>query len=184
MWLFATRTAKLLPHLWHRPQDVIYVPAFILFGYYFAIMKLYALCTLHEVRFFFLLEIIRADRDQTGWGTRAGIGDASAATAAMAEQDSNRLQEKTAAANSPYSNNNPYEQPQPQAYPYQQAQDSPFRDEMSPFRDDAGGGPVSPYRDSPSANTSDEGTTPVYAARARSARKGDYESAGQVGYAT
>lgn len=61
-----TRTAKLLPHLWHRPQDVIHVPAFILFGYYFAIMKLYALFTLHE----------------TGWGTRAGIGDVAAATAA------------------------------------------------------------------------------------------------------
>jgi hypothetical protein len=47
-WLLATRTGKLLPHLWHRPQDIVYVPAFILFGYYFAIMKLYALCTLHE----------------------------------------------------------------------------------------------------------------------------------------
>ena len=46
----ATRTAKLLPHLWQRPQDVIFVPAFILFGYYFAIMKVYALLTLHEVR--------------------------------------------------------------------------------------------------------------------------------------
>ena len=52
-WLLATRTGKLLPHLWHRPQDIVYVPAFILFGYYFAIMKLYALCTLHEVRGFF-----------------------------------------------------------------------------------------------------------------------------------
>jgi cellulose synthase/poly-beta-1,6-N-acetylglucosamine synthase-like glycosyltransferase len=50
VWLTATRTAKLLPHLWWRPQDVIYVPAFILFGYYFSIMKLYALVTLHEVR--------------------------------------------------------------------------------------------------------------------------------------
>ena len=49
VWLSATRTAKLLPHLWTRPQDIIYVPAFILFGYYFAIMKLYALLTLHEV---------------------------------------------------------------------------------------------------------------------------------------
>ena len=49
VWLAATRTAKLLPHLWNRPQDIIYVPAFILFGYYFAIMKLYALVTLHEV---------------------------------------------------------------------------------------------------------------------------------------
>ncbi|KIY53419.1 glycosyltransferase family 2 protein [Fistulina hepatica ATCC 64428] len=66
VWLLATRTAKLSPHLWHRPQDIIYVPAFILFGYYFAVMKLYALCTLHE----------------TGWGTRTGIGDIAAATAA------------------------------------------------------------------------------------------------------
>ncbi|KAJ7430035.1 hypothetical protein B0H11DRAFT_2166591 [Mycena galericulata] len=40
-WLFATGTAKLLPHLWHRPQD-------------------------------------------TGWGMRAGIGDATAATARQA----------------------------------------------------------------------------------------------------
>ncbi|KZT22568.1 glycosyltransferase family 2 protein [Neolentinus lepideus HHB14362 ss-1] len=67
VWLMATRTAKLLPHLWNRPQDIVYVPAFILFGYYFAIMKVYALLTLHE----------------TGWGTRAGVGDPSAATAAM-----------------------------------------------------------------------------------------------------
>lgn len=59
VWIMATRTAKLLPHLWFRPQDIIYVPAFILFGYYFAIMKIYALFTLHE----------------TGWGTRAGIGE-------------------------------------------------------------------------------------------------------------
>lgn len=50
VWLSATRTAKLLPHLWWRPQDIIYVPAFIAFGYYFAVMKLYALFTLHEVR--------------------------------------------------------------------------------------------------------------------------------------
>ncbi|KAJ3904231.1 polysaccharide synthase Cps1p [Lentinula edodes] len=74
VWLLATRTAKLLPHLWYRPQDIVYVPAFIVFGYYFAIMKLYALCTLHE----------------TGWGTRTGIGDIAAATAAMDKQDANR----------------------------------------------------------------------------------------------
>lgn len=49
VWLAATRTAKLIPHLWTRPQDIVYVPAFILFGYYFAIMKVYALLTLHEV---------------------------------------------------------------------------------------------------------------------------------------
>jgi len=58
VWLITTCTVKLLPHLWFRPQDIVYVPAFIAFGYYSAIIKLYALLTLHEV----------------GWGTRAGIG--------------------------------------------------------------------------------------------------------------
>ncbi|KAG0378534.1 hypothetical protein BGX24_003567 [Mortierella sp. AD032] len=57
VWLMLTRVIKLLPHLFKRPQDVIWVPAFLIFGYYFAIMKVYALFTLHEV----------------GWGTRAGI---------------------------------------------------------------------------------------------------------------
>ncbi|GAA6012857.1 hypothetical protein JCM11491_006203 [Sporobolomyces phaffii] len=57
LWLTATRTAKLAPHLWNRPMDVIYVPVWVAFGYYFSVMKLYALFTLHEV----------------GWGTRAGI---------------------------------------------------------------------------------------------------------------
>lgn len=48
-WLSITRTAKLGPHLWKRPRDIVYVPAWVLFGYYFAVMKLYALFTLHEV---------------------------------------------------------------------------------------------------------------------------------------
>lgn len=73
VWLMATRTAKLIPHLWNRPQDIVYVPAFILFGYYFAVMKIYALLTLHE----------------TGWGTRAGVGDPSQATAAAEAKQSN-----------------------------------------------------------------------------------------------
>jgi len=77
VWLSATRTAKLLPHLWHTPHHIIYVPAFILFGYYFAIMKVYALCTLHE----------------TGWGTRAGIGDPTVATAAAANASNEKLQD-------------------------------------------------------------------------------------------
>ncbi|KAF9924604.1 hypothetical protein FBU30_005452 [Linnemannia zychae] len=57
VWLMLTRVIKLLPHLFKRPQDIIWVPAFLIFGYYFAVMKTYALFTLHEV----------------GWGTRAGI---------------------------------------------------------------------------------------------------------------
>ncbi|KAG0364727.1 hypothetical protein BGZ54_007219 [Gamsiella multidivaricata] len=70
VWLMMTRIIKLLPHLFKRPQDIIWVPAFLIFGYYFAIMKLYALFTLHEV----------------GWGTRAGIDQTPAEAAAEKEK--------------------------------------------------------------------------------------------------
>ncbi|KAF9062746.1 hypothetical protein BDP27DRAFT_1385088 [Rhodocollybia butyracea] len=49
-WLLAARTAKLLPHLWYCPKDIIYVPAFIL----------YALCTLHEVSALDILSVLTA----------------------------------------------------------------------------------------------------------------------------
>ncbi|KAI8644336.1 nucleotide-diphospho-sugar transferase [Parasitella parasitica] len=58
IWLLLTRFVKLIPHFVKRPQDIWVLPAWLLFNYYFAIMKLYALFTLHEV----------------GWGTRAGVG--------------------------------------------------------------------------------------------------------------
>ncbi|KAK0243628.1 hypothetical protein EDD85DRAFT_784178 [Armillaria nabsnona] len=64
IWLFGTQTAKLLPQLWYNPGYIIYVLVFIVFSYYFTIMNLYALCTLHE----------------TNWGTRSGIGNISDAT--------------------------------------------------------------------------------------------------------
>jgi len=73
VWLSATRTAKLLPHLWYRPQDIIYVPAFILFGYYFAIMKIYALFTLHEVRCLsshYIVTIFKTSVDRVGHSCR------------------------------------------------------------------------------------------------------------------
>lgn len=134
VWLSATRTLKLLPHLWNNPGHIIYVPAFIVFGYYFAIMKIYALCTLHE----------------TGWGTRAGIGDASAATAAMAAQDKLQHNEKSVPNGSHmHHSNNPYRIQLPF---------SPNTDSASPFRDD----PPSPYRDKPSTPIS---AVPVYATR-------------------
>ncbi|KAI1317061.1 hypothetical protein EDD11_009044 [Mortierella claussenii] len=86
VWLMMTRIIKLLPHLFKRPQDIIWVPAFLIFGYYFAIMKVYALFTLHEV----------------GWGTRAGIDQTPAELAAqekekqmMEQQGSGGHMEKT-----------------------------------------------------------------------------------------
>jgi len=147
VWLSATRTAKLLPHLWYNPQHVIYVPAFILFGYYFAVMKLYALFTLHE----------------TGWGTRAGIGDASAATAA-ADADNQRM-ENEKVSNHPYRQAPPYNAPS-------------GNEPLSPFRDQT----PSPFRDSPSS------ATPIHSARTtggQAGRRGEQEEAVemQVGYA-
>jgi hypothetical protein len=111
VWLMATRTAKLLPHLWHRPQDVIYVPAFILFGYYFAIMKLYALCTLHE----------------TGWGTRAGIGDPTAATAAISNASNEKFRDSTGYQDVPT-----YQQQQPQHDPF--ADQQQLQSRHNPYR--------------------------------------------------
>jgi hypothetical protein len=149
VWLTATRTAKLLPHLWNTPQHVIYVPAFILFGYYFALMKIYALFTLHE----------------TGWGTRAGIGDASAATAAADAEN-----EKSAAANNHNLKLN---------HPYQQQQyrlPTPLSsDSLSPFRDP----PPSSYRDLPPIQTGRLGQ------QGSMRRRGDHEEVVemQVGYA-
>ncbi|KAF9080229.1 hypothetical protein BGX23_002477 [Mortierella sp. AD031] len=76
VWLMLTRIVKLLPHLFKRPQDIIWVPAFLIFGYYFAIMKIYALFTLHEV----------------GWGTRAGIDQTPAEAAA--DKEKQRLEDE------------------------------------------------------------------------------------------
>jgi len=110
----ATRTAKLLPHLWHRPQDIIFVPAFILFGYYFAIMKVYALLTLHE----------------TGWGTRAGIGDPSAAMAAV-EQQPEKLGAPMQTPYTDYMNDSSYNYPQQDAVsPAGYSQQTPYGHEQ------------------------------------------------------
>jgi hypothetical protein len=59
VWLLLTRTIKYMPHFVRRPQDVIYVPVWIVFNIYFALMKIYCLFTLHV----------------TDWGTRKGADD-------------------------------------------------------------------------------------------------------------
>jgi hypothetical protein len=75
VWLTLTRTLKLLPHLVKRPKDVLFIPAWIAFGFFFSVLKLYALFTLHEVRSSFRVRRVVADAVllQVGWGTRAGI---------------------------------------------------------------------------------------------------------------
>ncbi|KAH8552595.1 nucleotide-diphospho-sugar transferase [Umbelopsis sp. PMI_123] len=72
VWLLLTRAIKLLPHFFRRPLDIIWLPAWLVFNYYFAIMKIYALLTLHEV----------------GWGTRAGVATGLAADIAKEKNDS------------------------------------------------------------------------------------------------
>ncbi|ORX50205.1 hypothetical protein DM01DRAFT_1337868 [Hesseltinella vesiculosa] len=61
VWLLATRFIKLLPHFYQRPVDLWALPMYLIFNFYFAFMKIYALLTLHV----------------TEWGTRkeATAGD-------------------------------------------------------------------------------------------------------------
>ncbi|KAI9289582.1 nucleotide-diphospho-sugar transferase [Umbelopsis sp. AD052] len=75
VWLMLTRAMKLIPHFIKRPQDIIHIPAWLVFNYYFAIMKLYALFTLHEV----------------GWGTRAGVGTTLAADIAKEDEQEKEM---------------------------------------------------------------------------------------------
>lgn len=81
-----TRSIKLAPHFWQRPQDIIHVPAWLLFGYYFAVMKIYTLFTLHEVRRVWgdVAKHLLTD-EQVGWGTRA-LGTQAPTTAPFGEE--------------------------------------------------------------------------------------------------
>ncbi|KAG6818688.1 hypothetical protein H0H93_002793, partial [Arthromyces matolae] len=140
-------------------EDIIYPGAF---GYYFAVMKLYALFTLHE----------------TGWGTRAGIGDASAATAAMDQQNEKQLQQDHGDVNNNNSNNN---------YPYRQGAGGLSSQNEPPY---------SAYRDQSPSPFDETPPTPIYSSRAQGQggaggaggggmrrRGADEEMEMQVGYA-
>ena len=39
MWMFCSKMVKPLPQLRRRPRDVIFVPGYILFGYYHSVIK-------------------------------------------------------------------------------------------------------------------------------------------------
>jgi hypothetical protein len=58
IWILCSRTFRVLPHFYRCPEDITYLLYFILYQYYFAVLKLYALFTLHV----------------TTWGSRAGVG--------------------------------------------------------------------------------------------------------------
>ena len=59
IWLFVTRLIKYMPHFVRRPQDVFYIPVWLIFNLYFVLLKVYCLFTLHV----------------TDWGTRSGADD-------------------------------------------------------------------------------------------------------------
>ncbi|MCJ1466884.1 hypothetical protein MMC07_005506 [Pseudocyphellaria aurata] len=45
IWIFLSKLVKPFPHFWRRPQDLIYLPGYVLFGYFHTFLKLYAMCT-------------------------------------------------------------------------------------------------------------------------------------------
>ena len=46
-WLLLSRTMRLIPHIIRKPQHIVYIPAMILFQYFFVFLKVYAVFTLH-----------------------------------------------------------------------------------------------------------------------------------------
>lgn len=46
-WLLLSRTFRLIPHIIRKPQHIVYIPAMILFQYFFVFLKVYAVFTLH-----------------------------------------------------------------------------------------------------------------------------------------
>ena len=108
-------------------------------------MKLYALCTLHEVSSIVLITTLFCSNFhpfQTGWGTRAGIGDAAAATAALDRQ----AEEKSNHINNPYQPQSHLEQPphsgDSTASSFKMSNDVP----PSPYRDEPAQTPIYHYR--------------------------------------
>ncbi|KAI9046715.1 hypothetical protein LZ554_009453 [Drepanopeziza brunnea f. sp. 'monogermtubi'] len=55
--LFLSKMIKPFPHFWRNPRDILWIPGYILFGYYHSFIKLKALLTVHVV----------------AWGTRPGV---------------------------------------------------------------------------------------------------------------
>jgi cellulose synthase/poly-beta-1,6-N-acetylglucosamine synthase-like glycosyltransferase len=58
LWVLVSRTLRMLPHFYRCPEDITYLFYFVIYQYYFAMLKLYALFTLHV----------------TAWGSRVGVG--------------------------------------------------------------------------------------------------------------
>lgn len=45
LWIFLSKLVKPFPFFWRRPQDLVYLPGYLLFGYFHSFIKLYAMFT-------------------------------------------------------------------------------------------------------------------------------------------
>jgi hyaluronan synthase len=50
LWWQISRSAKLLPHLYRRPSSFFFIPAYVVFSWVMAIIKLHALMTIRKQR--------------------------------------------------------------------------------------------------------------------------------------
>lgn len=57
LWILGSKLVKPLPHFWRNPKDLVYLPGYVLFGYFHSLIKLYALATVNV----------------TVWGSRPGV---------------------------------------------------------------------------------------------------------------
>lgn len=49
LWILASKLVKPFPHFRQHPKDLLFLPGYILFGYYHSLIKLYALITFWDV---------------------------------------------------------------------------------------------------------------------------------------
>ncbi|KAA6414609.1 MAG: glycosyltransferase family 2 [Lasallia pustulata] len=61
LWLVFTKSVKLLPHFYRYPGDNKFIPLGIAFNYFYGLIKVYSLMTLHH----------------TTWGGRTALGEES-----------------------------------------------------------------------------------------------------------
>lgn len=57
LWIFLSKLVKPFPYFWRRPQDLIYLLGYLLFGYFHSFIKLYAMFTFWVIV----------------WGSRTGV---------------------------------------------------------------------------------------------------------------
>ena len=49
VWIIISKLVKLIPHFTKFPKDVVYIPGYILFTYYYSLQKVYSLFTCYDI---------------------------------------------------------------------------------------------------------------------------------------